>query len=125
VTKETKLEWHGETCYEGIIDRLSENMQGLVDFVELDIRQSMESTPRRPDGRSFPGNPPAVQTGELIDSLRNEVNVTDKHVAGIVGSYDVEYATYLELGTYKMEPRPFMVPAFERIREDIPEILSK
>jgi HK97 gp10 family phage protein len=56
---------------------------------------------------SAPGQAPAIDTGNLVNSIQHEQ----------VGSEDarvfthVEYAPYLEFGTARMAPRPFMTPA--------------
>ena len=117
--------WKGDECLEAIKDKVAFNMSKVVSIIDADMKQSMTDTPRGPNGRSFPGNPPAVQTAVLIGSIHSGVEVTEDAVVGTVGSYDVGYAVPLELGSIHMEPRPFLVPAFERIREDIPEMLSE
>ena len=126
--------WKGDECLEAIKDKVAFNMSTVVSIIDADMKQSMIDTPRGPNGRSFPGNPPAVQTTVLIGSIHSGVEVTEDAVVGTVGSYDVVYALRMELGfsgqdslgrNYDQAPRPFLVPAFERIREDIPEMLSE
>lgn len=62
---------------------------------------------------SAPGRPPAPDQGELRRSILAR-KVTLCH-------YRVEthnaYARHLEYGTVKMEARPFLRPAFEKIKE--------
>lgn len=69
---------------------------------------------------SMPGNPPAVDTGNLRESIRYEVHGEGKEVYGIVGTTqkDTPYGQYLEYGTTKggwggkgMAPRPWLRPA--------------
>jgi HK97 gp10 family phage protein len=57
---------------------------------------------------SAPGEPPASDTGRLIGSL-----VTEYDEANLTGRVRAaaEHAMPLELGTEKMEPRPFLRPA--------------
>src|SRR5689334_22411662 len=59
---------------------------------------------------SSPGNPPAVRTGQLRDSI------TYGRVAALLwavyaGDSKAYYAPFLEYGTRKMAARPFMRPA--------------
>lgn len=54
---------------------------------------------------SPPGMPPHYQTGELYGSIRYEVNAGTMVVTLIA---DTPYAFYLEYGTERMAPRPFM-----------------
>jgi len=59
---------------------------------------------------SAPGQPPAVDTGRLWSSIG--VDVRNDGLAADIGP-TVFYGKYLELGTKKMAPRPFMEPAME------------
>lgn len=51
-----------------------------------------------------------VDTGRLRNSITHEVDMSDH--AAIIGS-NVEYAAYVELGTSKMAPRPYLRLAAE------------
>jgi HK97 gp10 family phage protein len=59
---------------------------------------------------SAPGQAPAVDTGNLINSTQAE------HTAGLTSYFDVyaDYAQHLEFGTRHIAPRPFMAPALEK-----------
>lgn len=72
---------------------------------------------------SMPGNPPAVDSGKLRESIKYEVHGEGKEVYGIVGSSqtDENYAVYTEYGTTKggwgghgMAPRPWLRPAMTK-----------
>lgn len=65
---------------------------------------------------SAPGEPPASDTGRLVGSIRAEYS--DGGLSGrvVAGS---AHAPYLEFGTAKMAPRPFMRPALARRRAAI------
>ena len=65
---------------------------------------------------SAPGEPPASDTGRLVQSIRTEYE--DGGLAGTVVA-GVRYAEYLEFGTARMEPRPFMRPALANRRRAI------
>ena len=60
---------------------------------------------------SAPGEAPATDEGILANSIKAEI---DGKKAEIVA--DTEYAAWLEFGTQKMQPRPFMFPAMEKER---------
>lgn len=53
-----------------------------------------------------------VDEGDLYDSIRVERKGPAEY-AVIAGGGDVFYATFIEYGTVKLGPRPFMVPAAE------------
>lgn len=58
---------------------------------------------------SAPGEAPAMDTGNLVNSIQ-----TEKEAPGAWTVYtNVDYAAYLELGTVYMEPRPAFIPAAE------------
>lgn len=62
---------------------------------------------------SMPYNPPAVDTGTLRRSITYKVNESEK--VGRVGSTikNPPYGLYLEYGTSRMKPRPWLRPALE------------
>ena len=59
---------------------------------------------------SSPGNPPHLRTGKLKGSVRYEYSVKQLELIA-----DIEYAKFLEFGTWKMAPRPFLRPALHRV----------
>lgn len=60
---------------------------------------------------SAPDESPASDTGNLIDSI----NVTDETELTSTINAPAEYAVYLEVGTARMSPRPFMSPALASV----------
>lgn len=90
-----------------------------------------KSIPHHP---SLPGNPPARDSGHLIQSIRWEVSSEKEIVTGRVGSIqkEVPYGAYLEHvehGNSRMAPRPWLRPAMtkneEFIKKNINETVSK
>lgn len=65
---------------------------------------------RPPHQASAPGAPPAVDTGSLRASIRHELVADGEELAAYVGS-DLKTSVWLELGTRKIAPRPFLQPA--------------
>lgn len=69
------------------------------------------------------------KTGEQIEQTEGEYNGTatedkDGQVTVYVGT-NVQYAPYQELGTVKMDARPFLRPAFENNENEIEQIIAK
>lgn len=64
---------------------------------------------------SSPGHPPAVVTGELKNSIR-VVRMSANHYRVVVMA---EHGLYLEFGTSRMAPRPFLSPAVEAVRPQV------
>jgi HK97 gp10 family phage protein len=66
-----------------------------------------------PHQASAPGEAPAILTGKLDRSIETKTSgYTDLRFSA--GGGDVNYAGYLEEGTSKMEPRPYMRPAVDK-----------
>ena len=76
--------------------------------------------PRRGISRSAPGESPAIDFGDLVNSIF--VVVGDKEAT--VGSNDPK-AEDLELGTTRMAPRPFLLPALLEVQQDAPSLLKR
>jgi len=71
--------------------------------------------PRRTHRASAPGQAPASDTGNLVSKIM--VQQKDKNHVEVQSNAD--YSAFLEYGTSKMEPRPFMLPAFEKSKKPI------
>lgn len=61
-----------------------------------------------------------VDTGRLRASMKYEVQEGQKQV--IVGS-DVEYASYVELGTKRQKAKPYLKPSILDYREDYRQMI--
>jgi HK97 gp10 family phage protein len=62
-----------------------------------------------------------VDTGRLKNSLTHEVAMDEKAV--YVGT-NVEYAPYVEFGTYKQRPQPYLKPAIQNHMDEYKNILK-
>lgn len=73
---------------------------------------------------SKPFEPPAVRLGHLRNSYQYKVMGSGWEMKGFVGS-ELEYAHYLEYGTYKMQPRPHLIPAFRNMKPRIERLMNE
>ena len=73
-------------------------------------------SPKRTHRSSAPGEPPASDTGYLVNNIKRKMDM-DK-LGGEIRSR-AAYSKYLEYGTSKMMPRPYMFPALEKHRGKI------
>ena len=73
-----------------------------------------------PHRASAPGDPPAVDTGRLRQSVRYEIagNV------GLVGT-DLDYGKKLQFGTRKVAARPWLDVAFREAADRVREIFGR
>ena len=77
--------------------------------------------PRRTHRASAPGEAPASDTGNLVSKIT--VKQKSKNITNVESN--ANYSAFLEYGTSKMQPRPFMLPAFEKSKKPITEATFK
>lgn len=85
-------------------------------LVEAAAKQNASQPPRDgPNSGSEPGHGPAVRTGRLRGSItwRPGVDAISPYID--IGTA-VFYAPFVELGTSRMDARPFLRPALEHAR---------
>lgn len=141
------LKWRGKEFFGLATKANAEAMSRAVFLVERDVKQSFgtgasraDVTVKRGNKRHRPsaaGFPPNVDTGSLRASITGIVEKKKLKIIGFVGSHlgklaakadvgtDLEYGVYLELGTRKMQPRPYLRPALQRNGRKILEIFKK
>jgi hypothetical protein len=113
---------------------LGNSLALIVDATALeavtDVRKAIQGPPKT--GREYargvnndkvhrasaPGEAPATDTGTLVNSIYNE---SRGKYSKAIGSR-LDYAYYLEFGTFKMAKRPSWIPAVERA---IPKMLKR
>ena len=71
--------------------------------------------PRRTHRASAPGQSPASDTGNLVRNIAVKMESRDQ--VAVVSS--APYSQFLEFGTSKMLPRPFLFPATQRSKKKI------
>lgn len=70
----------------------------------------------RPHRASAPGEPPALDKGELVSRIIFDVGDMVVEVGAEAGA---PYAKWLEEGTQYMDPRPWLAPAVKKHEEEI------
>lgn len=76
---------------------------------------------RKEHQASAPGEPPASDTGTLANRIIVSVDATKLSVKVIAKTL---YSWFLEYGTKRMKPRPFMFPALLNKRKQIAAIFN-
>ena len=118
------------------LDSLQENLSRLPEDLEAAITQGLEEAAAQAVNyiedeisnsyppASFPGEPPATRTGTLKRSVRIE-SVEPMRVTIAAGGSGTmaPYASWLEFGTSKMAPRPFIQPMIQVLMPEIGNIL--
>ncbi len=107
-------------------DKITKRLAMGANDIRSTIILSMRDTPK--DGRTYKrgkkkhiassaGNPPAIDSGELIRSIVFDVRDMEVEVGSIID--DPPYPRWLEEGTEKMEARPWLEPAVEKHEKEI------
>lgn len=69
---------------------------------------------------STAGSAPAIDTGALAESISEQANPN-----GIQVGTPLSYGAALEFGTVTLAARPWLRPAMERLRAEIPQIIRE
>ena len=80
--------------------------------------------PNRTHRASAPNQPPATDTGFLVQNIVPDMTVGKDVVEGTIIS-QAPYSSFLEFGTSKMAARPFLQPALEQNRRKINRIFGE
>lgn len=119
------VEWNDDQILAAIEAGVFRGIVIGTEMVRTEGNRLMRSSPR--SGRvyrrrgvehkaSAPGEPPAPDTGRLIQSARTEFK---RQLLQGTAIWSTDYAERLEKGTPKMAARPFAMPALINKRVDI------
>lgn len=118
------FDWHGDELQRIVSDAMRQRLQTAGEVVRAAAVRSISQSVRRLHAgqgpvtrvrrgrrraviqRSRPGEPPRTDTG----SLRKSVFLAVRHDRAYVGT-PLRYGLYLEVGTVRMAPRPWLRPA--------------
>jgi len=131
---EVKLVFHTKEVVKAIDDAASKKMAEAVQVVRTQTLETLSGSrsgrtyyvpgTRRTYTASAPGQPPAVATAELKQSVRVAVEGEGKTVVGMVGT-DTIQGLMTEFGTVRMAARPWLRISFEKVLPKVKSILSR
>ena len=146
------VQWQGEHIMKLATEANTDAMKKATLFLEGEVKQVFGTgasridvaKKRRSKGKrgtfhrpSAPDFPPNVDTGTLRASITGVTEVMGLEIQGFVGSdlekiaaksdvgTDLEYGYYLEIGTTKMDARPFLRPTLKANGKKILEFFKK
>lgn len=90
----------------GLVEMRQDNREAIADAIDRALVAALEETGLVAEGYAKRACP--VDTGRLRNSITHIVDEGTRHV--IIGT-NVEYAPYVELGTRRQKPQPFLYPA--------------
>lgn len=116
------------------MDAAERGMRAVVLDAEAILKANILTGPRsgriysrgkdRTHQASAPGEAPAVDHGELRNSVTTEVIRGTSEIRGIV-TVNKEYAAALELGTEKIRPRPYLSRLARDYSDRLRRVFSK
>ena len=115
-----ELDWQGPELIAAVESTLSDRLAQAAERVAEQTRRLLDvpQTSRRTHSR--PGDSPERVTGALEQSIFVEA---PKALSQQVGT-DLDYGLWLERGTARIAPRPFLTRALDESREQITELLT-
>lgn len=137
--------WYGKQVFDLATKANVAAMQKAAMVVEKDVKTNFTLQGSGKESRrgnkvhraSTKGQSPAIDTGVLRSSMTHTVRKSGFNVIGEIGpdiqriaaqspvGTDINYGLYLELGTSKMSPRPFLRPALQRTRSKVNQIFRQ
>lgn len=92
-----------------LIGTLTDQAQGMDSRTALVVRKSAFDVER------FAKADAAVDTGFMRNSITTEIETNNSRVYGATVTAGADYSAFVEFGTSRMAPQPFMGPALARV----------
>jgi len=129
-----KINWHDKDFYNRMVAKVEAVLSLTADLLESDIKRHFTL---RGAGRlyrkrkgvyhraSLPGQPPAIDSGDLRTQITSEKLKTKDRIIARAGT-NLVYARALELGNPPyLAPRPYLRPALDRVHRQVVEMLKR
>jgi len=100
----------------GLDMKTDDVLQSVAFQVEAEAKKRAPRDPQRP-----PMNPAVPTTG----ALKNGIHTEKKKPRLYWVADSVNYGIFQELGTSRMQARPFMIPAVEKVRQYLDDLFRK
>lgn len=113
------FKWYGEEAKRHVKGTAAVRLEKAAILVKNACKEEL-SAPSPPV--SDPGEPPHKDTGRLRASVSHEMG--DDGQSARVGT-NVRYGKWLELGTSKMAPRPWLSATLAKMQDAIKTLLGK
>lgn len=104
------MKFNIETNVDVLISDLNVSMEQALRAATNEIRDTAYSVEKT--AKQNIKNNQTVDTGRLLGSVNTKIKQEGSSITAEVGT-NVEYANYIEYGTYKMGAKPFLNPAFD------------
>lgn len=119
--KEGEIRWTEPTFRKKLHKRLGKNLDEAAEHLVAVIKRDLS----KPQPPSQPFEPPHMRSGDLRDSITYDKPSKLVRRIRVGKPKSLHYAKYLEFGTVKMAPRPFLRPAHYRERNRTAKIIKR
>lgn len=110
---------------------ITDNSEEVKDAMHAQLSTALEAIGMQAEAnakievtRAVYDTPESVSGYRRTGALRNSISHASDDSAAYVGS-NIEYAPYVEFGTYKMAARPFIQPAVEEYMDEYKAIAEQ
>jgi hypothetical protein len=122
---DAKFTWNGPAVVTEIKAASWERIVRVVVFFHTEVLAVLnKSNPRPYVTPSLPGEPPRKRTGWLQRNVRYEL-AKGKQVGRIGITPNAKYGLYLEIGTKRMKPRPWLLATLTRLLPQLRAMAEK
>ena len=121
MTASTSLEWHGDELIRSVESQLATRLDTTAEYLRQRVVASLGSPDYDPHRNSRPGEYPLSDEGRLKEHVL--VDRPDPLTRRI--STDLDYGLWLEIGTRRMRPRPFISRTLREEQGRVVEFLTK
>ena len=116
------VRWFGPAVLSAMHLRAARNLKAAGKFLGNAIRNDLQRVKFPP--ASAPGEVPHYRSQDLARSITSELDASGL-ICRVGPAHTVKYGVFLELGTARMEPRPFLRPALLRNRSALLKIIGR
>ena len=127
-----RLEWFGDEVSRNIHKGAERGLSAAAITFQGELKKMLsqagsgkwyKGNRARSSNEGPPGEPPVSQMGELRRRIQVDLRKLRKLLARV--GTNVKYAPWLELGTSRMRPRPYMKPTMRLMRARFRRIMDK
>lgn len=118
------LDWRGARVKPRMRAAAWAGIRAAALYFQRELKRVIGISNRNGENRSAPGEPPRRETGNLQKNVLVELDER-KHVARVGVGGNAKYGAWLEFGTRRILPRPWIRPTIERLRATLAQVARK
>jgi hypothetical protein len=121
MTTEYSLDWHGNEVTRSLESQLATRLDSATEYLRQRVTTNLGPPDHDPRRGSRPGEYPLSNEGQLKEHVL--VGHPDPLTRRLYT--DSDYGLWLEIGTRRMRPRPFLSRTLQEEQDRVAEILTR